>query len=400
VNAAALEDSRGYFQSTERRTGNTAKLLLILAFCSDVLAPAQGKALSKTGDDSEVGGLTYAANSSIMVKTVVSQEVALMRKFAILTGLVLFGLWVLCVTAAAQEAQDAGKEIERLNALVSEHQKKIEELTKSLQEAQEMIKKLQAEKTQPEARPEPGPVEVSAPKVVKASGKITRVKVDTKSVLIDIGAAAGVRKDDILTVSRAGRILGKIKICVVIDDSFSNAEIVESADGFLPGDDVILESAVPQAVNEVSAPGKTPSPETRKIEEDELRRIEEKLASISERLQNLESAVNDHSEKIAALVSPPAQKIETPSVPSEEQVKPQMPPAVVQAKVVHIEGSAVYISAGTNQGVKEEDVFAIKRDGKVIARVKIDCTSDDMCRGQVISKTANIEKKTDTAEKE
>jgi len=323
-----------------------------------------------------------------------------MRKVAILTGLVLSGLWVLGIIAVAQEAPDAGKEAERLQALLGEQEKKMEELTKSLGEAQEMIKKLQAQKSQPEARPEPGPVEVSAPKVVKASGKITRVKMDTKSVLVDIGATAGVHKDDILTVGRAGRILGKIKICVVIDDSFSSAEIVESADNFLPGDDVVLESPVPHAVREVSAPGKTPSPETRKIEEDELRRIEEKLVSISERLQNLESAVKEHSEKIAALVSPPAEKTETPSAPSAEQPKSQPTPAAVQAKVVHIEGSAVYISAGTNQSVKEGDVFAIKRDGKVIARVKIDCTSDDMCRGQVISKTATIDGKTDTAEKE
>lgn len=99
-----------------------------------------------------------------------------MRNFAILTGFALLLICALALPAFAQEAQDAAKEIERLNALVSEHQKKIEELTLALKEAQEMIKKLQAQKSQPEARPEPGPVEVSAPKVVKASGKITRVK--------------------------------------------------------------------------------------------------------------------------------------------------------------------------------------------------------------------------------
>lgn len=231
---------------------------------------------------------------------------------------------------------------------------------------------------------------------------------DQKSVLVDIGAAAGLKKDNVLTVSRAGRILGKIKICVVIDDSLSNADIVESADDFLPGDDVVLESVAPgqvaQPPKEVTAPEKPPSPELTGLSE-RLSLIEDKLALISEKLQNLESVVKDHSEKIAALASVPPQKIETPAsaVFSGEQPKPQPPPASTQAKVAYVEGAAIYIWAGTSQGVKEGDVFAIKRDGKVIARVRIDqveSETGDMCRGQIISKTANIDRATDIAEKE
>ena len=109
------------------------------------------------------------------------------------------------------------------------------------------------------------------------------------------------------------------------------------------------------------------------------------------------------SQKSSAAGSEPVKKEEAPIVSMGEEVKPQPGPTVIQAKVADVEGGSVYIWAGTNQGVKEGDIFAIKRDGKVIARVKVDQVAPetgDMCRGQVISKTADIDKKTDVAEKE
>jgi cell shape-determining protein MreC len=330
-----------------------------------------------------------------------------MRTLGKLAGLGLFFVFALTLPAFAQEAQDAAKEIERLNALVAEQQKKIEELTRALGEAQELIKKLQAQKSQPEASPEPAPAEVSAPKTVKVSGKITHVKMENKSVLMDVGKSVGIKKDDVFTVSRAGRVLGKVKVCIVIDNFLSNADILENVDDFLPGDDVVLQTGAPgqaptQPVKVVSAPEKPLSPETENLQK-RLSRIEDALASLTERLEKLESAFKEHSEKTSAPLSPPVQKEETPSTPTSEAPKVQPTPSTVQAKVADVEGSVVYIWAGTNQGVKEGDIFAIKRAGKVIARVRIDQVEPEtggMCRGQIISKTANIDRKTDIAEKE
>jgi len=341
-----------------------------------------------------------------------------MRNFAILTGFALLLICAAAIPATAQEPSDAGKEIERLQALIAEKEKKIEELTRALQEVQETMKKLQAQKSRPEARPEPAQAEALAPKVAKISGKITHVKMDKKSVLIDIGKSAGLKPDDILTVSRVGRILGKVKVCIIIDNSLSNAEILESADDFLPGDDVTSESA--SVVAPVPAPKQSPteeapvqpkvvkapetplSPEAADLHE-RLSRVEEKLASISERLAKLESALTEPSQKTGVPSSEPVHKEEVTPAPAAEQVKPQPGPSIIQARVADVEGGSVYIWAGTNQGVKEGDIFAIKRDGKVIARVKVDQVepeTGDMCRGQVISKTADIDKKTDIAEKE
>ncbi|MFH1421091.1 MAG: hypothetical protein ABIH42_00005, partial [Planctomycetota bacterium] len=128
------------------------------------------------------------------------------------------------------------------------------------------------------------------------------------------------------------------------------------------------------------------------------------LKSFSDRISRIERLTEENSQKINKLLSSISERPETHEKPPVEHppapLQPKTPKNALQTKVADVDGSSVYIWAGSNQGVKEEDIFLITRDNSVIARIKINQVSNDMSRGQVISKTVTINKKTDIAERE
>ena len=164
------------------------------------------------------------------------------RMVTVITGLVILAA---ASFAYAQESGAEKDEIQALKDVIRLQKERIDKLTRELREARKEIERLRKEKSAVK-KPEPADAKKDGEKTQAAiRGKITEVRMDSEMVLRDIGSSSGISGGDVLEVSRAGKKIGRIKVCTIINENLSNAEILEANVDFIPGDSVVRIAPAP-----------------------------------------------------------------------------------------------------------------------------------------------------------
>lgn len=298
-----------------------------------------------------------------------------------------------------QPAAPVTDEVEALRKLIAEQRDLINKLTKELSEVKEALEQYRQEPGEENRSEEP-----KAEPELPAVGKITKVRMDRKLVLIDLGKDHGLAKGDLFEVSRAGKKIGRVKVCVAVDKNMSNAEVVEAETDFIEGDRVerighIEENPPANQVPEATEPRKheetTEAQELPADSAQSLRRrlelLEDLCTELNRRVERIETNL-DTGARIAA------EKVVRESVPPppSEEPKRLREPSNIEAEVVLATDTVVFISAGEEQGVKQGDTFLIKRGDREIATVRVTKLIEDMCKAEVVDKKSDIQKE-DTA---
>jgi len=311
------------------------------------------------------------------------------------------------VSATAQELPRDGSEGEKqgetladLKKQVARQEDTIKQLTKELGNALEALKKLQAgqengEKSEATGTEPFAPVEQKSEE--KLEGKINKVRMDKKLVLLDIGEDNGVRQNDIFDVYRASRKIGMVKVFVVVDGSMSNAGVVECEVDPIPGDKVVRVGH-----EEPVEPVAEPLPEPEEFAAGEEADSENK-GDVLKRVEVLEGLLADLAKQVERLQ---ARLENNRDASAEERVRQSTPvseparlnrPAELDAQIVQVTDKYVFLGVGKEQGIKNGDVFIIKRGIREVATAKVTSLIDDMCKAEIVTKNMDISKMTDKA---
>lgn len=319
-------------------------------------------------------------------------------------------LVLLASVALAQEppplkpppAPEAPDDIEALKKRVTEQEELIRQLTKELNEArktlEEHLKKEKAAQLPTIGDARPG-VQLEPP----VEGQITKVRPDGKVVLINLGTDHKLAEGDIFEVSRAGKKIGKIVLRVIVLKDMSNAELLESDVDMIPGDKVVRIARAPKQFPPPKEDKAFEKPTYDKPpEEPEVPRSE--AQKLSKRINVLEGLFADLAKQVQRLVD----RLENNSVAvAEEKVRKSVPAppepdrikrsAELTATILDITKKFVFLAVGTDHGVKEGDVFIIKRGEREVATVKVSKTDTDICRADIVTKKTEIRKVGDVA---
>jgi prefoldin subunit 5 len=293
---------------------------------------------------------------------------------------------------------------EVLKKIISEQKKMIDRLIKELDKAKESIEKLkkeQAAKPKIPAGPESTPPDAKAEKQQPVEGRITKVRLESKRVLIDVGSDKGLKKGDVLEVSRVGRKIGRIRVGEAVYDSWCNAEIVTADIDFISGDKVVRVASTPgkTSADKQVEPRSQPT-EEKKAANTELSGTDKK--NLGKRLDTLEGLFADLANQLDR-IEDRLEKNEDAA--AEEAVRKSAPAALPEkvicpvgfkTKIVDVTKTYVILSAGTDSGLKKGDIFVLKRGDREIATVRVIKLEADICKADIISKNAEIQKR-DTA---
>ena len=296
-------------------------------------------------------------------------------------------------------AQEQPESVEELKKRVAQQEETIKKLLKELNEAKKILEELKktGEPEQPEKTeiPEPAPAPVE--------GKITDVRMDRKLVLINLGEADRLAEGDIFEVSRAGKKIGKIKVCVVLPDKMSNAEVIESDADFIPGDAVVRIARAPKQFPPPPIDKAFEKPTYDKPpEEPEAPRTD--LQKLARRLDVLEGLYADLAKQVQRL----ADRLENNSAAAAEQEvrksvpQPAEPDRIkrsekLTATILDVSNKCVFLGVGTDHGIKIGDMFVIKRGERDIATVKVSKLDTDICKADIVTKNKDIRKIGDIA---
>jgi len=240
-----------------------------------------------------------------------------------------------------------------------------------------------------------------SPAQPRIRGKITEVRMDSKMVLIDLGSANGLRSGDVLEVWRAGKKIGRVKVCVVVDEDLSNAEVVKAEIDFLPGDSVVgtapvhkppakTEDSAKTAARDTTASSSTAQNPANGDTGQMLRRLEtlEGLyADILKQVQRLQ----DRLEKYAGAQAEEAVRKSVPRAEPEVTKRPRT--ETLEAKIAEVKEKSVLLWAGTEKGVKVGDIFVIRRGDREVAKLKVIEVIKELCRTEIVSKNTPISRK-------
>jgi hypothetical protein len=215
---------------------------------------------------------------------------------------------------------------------------------------------------------------------------------DGKIVLLDIGKEEGVEENDLFEIYRGGKKIGKIKVYVVIDDKMSNAGVMESEVEPLSGDTVVW---VGRKEPEKPASAKKNGPKKDLTEETGGERddLEKRVEVLEGLYADLVKQVERLQERIDSGIDAEAEKNVRKSAPVASEPERLSRPAEVKATIVQTSGKHVFLGVGTDQGIKEGDVFIIKRDDREVATVRVTKLISDMCKAEIIEKNTEILKR-------
>jgi len=237
------------------------------------------------------------------------------------------------------------------------------------------------------ARPE------TARKTVRA--KVVDVRAATGHIALDAGTDSGVRESTVFTIRRGAAIIGRAKVTTVWKD-FSGGEVIEGRGDVKPGDDAEAEVEVPTADVRTTVGAVDQAAGTVVLDAGEDSGVRPGMIFLVHRADTYIGKVRVQQvtpKACVALITEVKQPIKAGdqalSLIRDRGVAGQPPPPAageIRTKVVDVrkDKGTVALGAGKDAGVREGQVFTIRRGAEAVGKVKVTAVWNDFSSGEII----------------